>query len=155
MSQDKNIPAQRRGNKAYATKLMNEVDGLLPTITKNDRVKMITYINALKNRSELIQRLDELILESLTTDDEIENEIMSSSDYHTKIEERIIALTEALERFTAEEEASLNTVSPNERTLVNQDHARLPKLQLKSFFFGRRIILPGILGDLQFCSAFK
>ena len=90
-------------------------------------------MNALKDRSELIQRLDELILESLTTDEEIENEIMSSSDYHTKIEERIIALTEALERFIADEEASLNAVSPNERTLVNQDHARLPKLQLKSF----------------------
>ena len=72
-------------------------------------------------------------MESLTTDDGIENEIISSSDYHTKIQERIIALIAALERFTTEEEASLNAVCPNERTLVNQDHARLPKLQLKSF----------------------
>ena len=55
MSLDKNIPAERRGNKEYATKIMNEVDGLLLTI-KNDRVKMRTYMNALKIRSERILR---------------------------------------------------------------------------------------------------
>ena len=128
MSQDKNIPAQR----GKSVRDENNERSRWAT-TDYHRVKMITYMNALKDRSELIQRLDELILESLTTDEEIVNEIMSSSDYHTKIQERIIALTEALERFTADEEASLNAVSPNERTIVNQDHARLPKFQLKSF----------------------
>ena len=127
----KNITAQRKGHKSYATKIMNEVDALIiSTYNQDDKVKIITYIQVLTERCDTIQTLDNKILETLTEDEQIENEVMTSGDYHMRLQRTLVALTDALKKLSDNDSSTTDNITPS---TIRHDHAKLPKLQLKSF----------------------
>ena len=87
--------ARRRGHKAYATKLMNEAEEFLKHGDTSDKVQLLSYKETLAERSDIIQALDDKILLD-TKEEEIEKEILSSSEYHMKVRTILVSLNEAL-----------------------------------------------------------
>ena len=125
----------RGGHKAYATKIISNVEELISSDARN-KVKMSTYLKILQDR----KKIDNDILVKLK-DDEIEAEILSSGDYMMKIEETLFLLADALEDLSEDAEDKKRSVAMP--ALEGDDHhslsmsgvktAKLPKLVLKSF----------------------
>ena len=129
VTEQKNITAQRKGHKAYATTIMNEVEALSNDYSQEDKVKIITYSQVLTERSQTIQSFDNRIMETLTEDQEIENEVMTSSDYHMRLQGALVTLADALQKLADKDD---NHTAIPYRTM-SHDNAKLPKFQLKSF----------------------
>ena len=95
-TEQKNITAERKGHNAYGTRIMNEVEALINDYSQEDKVKIITYSQVLTERS---QSFDNRIMETLTEDQEIENEVMTSSDYHMRLQGTLVTLADALQKL--------------------------------------------------------
>ena len=118
--------ARRRGHKAYATKLMNEAEEFLKHGDTSDKVQLLSYKETLAERSDIIQALDDKILLD-TKEEEIEKEILSSSEYHMKVRTILVSLNEALGKLSTSNVDSMPSIQRN------QESAKLPKISLKSF----------------------
>ena len=82
----KSLKARRGGHKAYATKVMTEVKSLISNENPRNRAKLTAFLKTLTDRKDVIASLDNEILGTVT-DEEMEEEIMSSGDYALSLEE--------------------------------------------------------------------
>ena len=96
-TEQKYVTAQREGYNAYATRILNEVDDY----SQEDKVKIITFSQVLTERSDTIHALDNRIMETQTEDQQIENEVMTLSDYHIRLQK-----TDALQKLADKDDTT-------------------------------------------------
>ena len=125
----KNITAQRKGHRSYATKIMNEASQLIAANTPDNRIRMVAISNLLTERSVTIEDFDNQILSALTDDAQIEKEVLDDNDYHMRIQETLIGLLEAVDKLSVVGKEDPGSV----KSKFKSDNAKLPKLHLKSF----------------------
>ena len=125
----KNLIAQRRGHKAFATKMMNKAQYYFDDRTNANRNEMVATRKILSDRSFTIETIDNLILSELDDEDEIEKEVLDSSDYNARIQVVLVNLSDVIE----EKDGSRLSQGSNNGDSPSKNNAKLPKLLLKSF----------------------
>ena len=126
------MKAQRGGHKAYVTKIIGEVDTLLADYEEKDTARMKTLITMLREKSDTIKSFDGPILNALTEETEIGDEIMASSEFHQKVAEKVMGLDEALSKFSGSVSGSVES-KPDISSSRDHEHAKLPKITVGKF----------------------
>ena len=126
-----NIKSQRRGHKAYATKIMNDAQKIIDEPSKSKKAEILALRKLLTDGLNTIDSLDNDILHNLTDDDEIETEILSSGDYRMCVEVVLVQLSDIMEELTITENTKEETDSVH--SMKNTESEKLPKLHLKTF----------------------
>ena len=129
----KHMKSQRRGHKSYATKMMEEASKIICECREGDKVKIITYTQVLTERPDAIRTLNDQILETIVDDEEIEKEITESAEYHMRMQEILVGLTEALSKLAANDETREVSEGGTLSSRTSHENAKLPKIQLKYF----------------------
>ena len=127
----KNLVAQRRGHKAFATETTNKADKLVEDRKQKERSTMIATRQILSDRLAVIENLDKQILPLLEEDKDIEKEVLDSGDYNSRIHLTIVNLTELIDDLESDDKVSSKGSSRS--SSPSRDNAKLPKLQLKKF----------------------
>ena len=120
----------RRGHRAYVTKTLVKVRELTRAETV-DVVELTQLKLTLKEKTETISRLDELIIESLEAEEDIENEIEETSNVKAEIYGGIAAIDQTLQKVKSKNETY--NVHERETTRPSLSHVKLPELKTKKF----------------------
>ena len=139
-SQTKSLIHTRGGHKAYATQIMNQSKELMLKVAEGEeKLQLIEDLTAnmeiLDEKMEVITRLDNVILE-VTTDANIENEIVNASAYKRDIMKTQIAIRSWIKR---------NAVEPD--VPFGMDHGAIPRFDTRNQIKLPKIILPKFNGD--------
>lgn len=120
----------RGGHRAYVSKQISEVkDALEDGTFLQKKSKILSFKRRLEKICTILAGLDEIILENCS-EEEVENEIMTSSMIHDEIQEMIIEIDEKLELSPKE---SMKNTDPNDSHCTNSINTRLPEIVLPEF----------------------
>ena len=128
-----NEKSRRSGHKAYVTKTIGEVDTLLTSFEKKDTARIKSFIETLQDQSKLIKDLDGKILDALTEDAEIGEEIMKSSEFHQKVRVRVVGLHEALDSLSESTKNEQADVKPGMVSGTDREYVKLPRIPVGKF----------------------
>ena len=95
---EENFDKKRGGHKVYVTKIINEAKMLISMENPKNKVKLTALLKPLRDRKDVICNLDGEIL-AMSTDGEIEGEIMTSGDCLPSTDETIFGITDTLEKI--------------------------------------------------------
>ena len=129
---------QRSGHRAYVTKTINTVKDLLQNFNENEqtRSQLGSFRKGLNDKIDVLCVLDEAILNSYSDDGQIEDEILSSSEFKDKIQEAVIAIDLKLNVNVVSDDdlgSSAASSASDSSGKSKFNYAKLPKLTLKSF----------------------
>ena len=126
------IILQRRGNRAYVTRTINVVKDMLQNYDGTSKSRLSSYRKSLNEKIETLMKFDIEILATLKEDEDIEGEIIQSSEIKDDIQDIIFQIDDKLsmeEQSLASHGSHSSLISSESRS----SHAKLPKLTLKSF----------------------
>ena len=116
---------QRKGHRAYVTRTMNVARDLVRDFHDADQSRLLSLRQSLVEKLDVLKGLDEEILGELTDEDEIEVEIVRSSELRTDMQQLITQIGLLFKKDSVR--------SREEREPSRNNFAKLPKLSLKSF----------------------
>ena len=119
----------RKGRRNHAEKLLNGIDQNL-----DDRVKIKSLINCLKEKHSLTKQLDNEILELIESENDIEKEIESTSEFSDKLQIAFAKLEHILsEQNNNETSYTITTESLITKNKPEPSRVRLPKLEIPKY----------------------
>ena len=97
----------RKGHRNHAEKLLNDIDQNL-----DDRIKIKSLMNSLTEKNSLIKQLDNEILELIESENDIEKEIESTSEFSDKLQVAFAKLEHILsEQNNSDKSSAITTES--------------------------------------------
>ena len=119
----------RKGHRNHAEKLLNDIDQNL-----DDRVKIKSLINSFTKKHSLIKQLDNEILELIKSENDIEKEIESTSEFSDKLQIAFGKLENILsEQKNKKKSSTITTASLVTNNKPESSRVRLPKLKIPKF----------------------
>ena len=109
--------ASRRGYRAHITKTysrITEITSSTEPITTEQRISLTTALEQLREKQTLLKELDTRIVNGITEEGELEQEICNTEDYHTTVTEKIAYVRE----FLHQGHAIVSPASPPSPPLV-------------------------------------
>ena len=122
---------KRRGLKGSVTKLLSKVEDVfskeleavnIDSIQESQRILVSTTVTQLNTKVDQIKRLDESIVASIQTEEELEIEVCDADTYLTTLEERIAYLAAFIKR------ASQQSTPPFPRETAEESSRESAKL---------------------------
>ena len=105
---------------------------------KSLQAKLLSYKVTLKEKLEILEKLDETVLESIENDAEIDKEIQESTDFRAFLQETCIEIDLCLKEYVKNEQpehgATPGAVDTSVTSSLSSKQAsvKLPKIVLKS-----------------------
>ena len=127
---EERVVNQRKGHRAYVTKIINKVNGLLVSYSKENDNQLTSYRESLREKSYILKGLNDEILALPDDEKQIEDEIVRSSEIDDEIKEVILSIDAKINTQSKPIGFSTNSFS----MLSNASNAKLPKLSLMNFF---------------------
>ena len=101
---------------------------------RDDRVKIKSLINSLTEKHSLIKQLDNEILDLIESENDIEKEIESTSEFSDKLQIAFAKLENILsEQNDKEKSSTIPTASLVTKNKPEPSRVRLPKLEIPKF----------------------
>ena len=122
---------QRKGHRAFATKMIKEVQTLLAA-DDIDEGKLFSIEQTLSEKLRTLSTLDDEILETLEEEDAILNEIDKSSEIRVQIQESVISIKSLGGKGRRGSQILGTSFTPNFMN-SSANNAKLPKLSIKPF----------------------
>ena len=121
--------SQRRGHRAYVTKITKEVSNCCAKVDPNeiDRARLAGYQASLQAKLDTLALLDDEIIELISDDDELEKDIVRSSEIQCEIQGSLKHIELKLQPAVPKPE------SAGEAVTDNSSFAKHPKLNIQSF----------------------
>ena len=142
-----NLPAvtfkrQRVSNKVYLRRIVRETLDQIQNASaarKNPKFKVIASRDVIVDKLNLIKSFDVNILNTLTSEEDIEREIIETGDFERYVQENSLVIENWLK--SQEEEVRSSTLHyplepPNLSSININSHTRLPKQEIPSFYGG-------------------
>ena len=131
---------QRVGNKVYLRRIVTETLDQIQnasTAQENPKFKVMASRDVIVDKLNLIKSFDVKILNTLTSEEDIEKEIIETGDFERYVQENILVIENWLK--SQEEEVRSSTLHyplepPNLSSININSHTRLPKQQIPSFY---------------------
>ena len=131
---------QRVGNKVYLRRIVTETLDQIQnasTAQENPKFKVMASRDVIVDKLNLIKSFDVKILNSLTSEVDIEKEIIVTGDFERYVQENILEIKNWLK--SQEEEVRSSSLHyplepPNLSSININSHTRLPKQQIPSFY---------------------
>ena len=130
---------QRKGHRAYATRIIKKAEDIIKSIPANEeelselKVKLLAYRNTLTDKGSVLKGLHEEILAQVTEEQDIEDEIFGESDFHSVIQEIQIRMEQWLIKHASKDKHEEETLSVRSVNSESSCFAKLPQIQLKRF----------------------
>ena len=125
----------RKGHRAYTTKTLSNMKGLMESSSPGVAVELAQFKLTLTEKIETIKKLDESIVDLLEKSEDVESEIETSSEFITEVYGGIAAIDDALKKLDKKKldvpVESAETVSQNNAS--NNTKVKLPKLEVRKF----------------------
>ena len=119
----------RKGHKNHTEKLLNDIDQ-----SWDDRVKIKSLINSLTEKNSLLKQLHNEILDLIESENDIEKEIESTSEFSDKLQIAFAKLENILsEQNDKEKSSTIPTASLVTKNKPEPSRVRLPKLEIPKF----------------------
>lgn len=88
------IKRQRNCNKLHVERILEKIQSITATLTEDDsnqfiKVKLTANCDILSSKVTLIKSFDKIVLDAITTDEDIEKEIFESSEFKRCVSEMI------------------------------------------------------------------
>ena len=120
---------QRKGHRAYVTRIINNVKSILEDYSEKDRNRLLSYKTSLGEKLFVLNGLNGEVLNSMPNDEHaVEEEIVRSSEITDEINEMMFAIDSKL---------NINELSNSPSFLAPSTHhvneTKLPKLSLPLF----------------------
>ena len=122
---------QRKGHRAFATKMIKEVQTLLAA-DDIDEGKLFSIEQTLSEKLRTLSTLDDEILDTLEEEDAILNEIDKSSEIRVQIQESVISIKSLGGKGRRGSQILGTSFTPNFMN-SSTNNAKLPKLSIKPF----------------------
>ena len=131
---------QKVGNKVYLRRTVTETLDRIQnasTAQENPKFKVMASRDVIVDKLNLIKSVDVKILNTLTSEEDIEKEIIETCDFESYVQENILAIENWLK--SEEEQVRSSTLHyplepPNLSSININSHTRLPKQQIPSFY---------------------
>ena len=131
---------QRVGIKVYLCRIVTETPDRVQnasTAQENPKFKVMDSRDVVVDNRKLIKSLDVRILNTLTSEEDIEKEIIETCDFEMYVQENILVIENWLK--SQKKEVSSSTLHyqlepPNSSSINTNSHSRLPKQQIPSFY---------------------
>ena len=156
MEELKHLVSSRRGFRTHLKKLISKVQEINEQHSDDpslelDPVDLADLRDQLKRKRDILADLDKKILPLLTSEEEVEREVVDSEEYNSTISTSLARITRLLEvcttkspptvhplppppsTATSEESSAEHSRDAHPPTLRAQDITRLPKLSIPSF----------------------
>ena len=119
---------QRRGHRSYVTKVTKEVSTCCEKedTSDTDRARLAGYEVSLKAKLDTLSLLDDEISELISDEDELEKEIVHSSEYQCDIQSALKHIELKLRPVTPKSESTTESTS-------SESFAKHPKLNIEPF----------------------
>ena len=125
----------RKGHRAYTTKTLSKVKGLMESSSPGVAVELALLQLTLTEKIETIKKLDESIVDLLEKSEDVESEIETSSEFITEVYGGIAVIDNALKKLDKKKldvpVESAETVSQSDAS--NNTKVKLPKLEVRKF----------------------
>ena len=130
------LKRQRVGNKVYLRRIVTETLDQIQnasTAQENPKFKVMASRDVIIDKLNLIKSFDVKILNTLTSEEDIEKEITETGDFERYVKENILVIENWLK--SQEEEVRSSTLHyplepPNLSSININSHTRLPKQQI-------------------------
>ena len=121
----------RKGHRSHVNKTIDKIKALLAEEAPLTS-ELKAHQQTLADKLDVIRKLDDTILATLTEDDAIDKEIDDSSDFRTKIQGAIFGVDEKLDKLFQKDGKSVPTPPViNAPPLVKSfEEAKYPKIQI-------------------------
>ena len=121
--------SQRRGHRAYVTKITKEVAGYCAKVdpSEEDRARLAGYEVSLRTKLDTLSLLDEELIDLISDEDELEKDIVHSSEIQGEIQGTLKHIELKLQPTVPKSE------SPGESFTDNSSFAKHPKLNIQPF----------------------
>ena len=96
--------ASRRGYRAHITKIYSRITEITEStepISREKRISLTTALEQLREKQTQLKELDAIILNGITDEGELEQEICNTEEYHTTVTEKIAYIHDFLDRSHA------------------------------------------------------
>ena len=131
---------QKVGNKVYLRRIVTETLDRIQnasTAQENPKFKVMASRDVIVDKLNLIKSFDVKILNTLTSEEDIEKEIIETCDFESYVQENILAIENWLK--SQEEQVRSSTLHyplepPNLSSININSHTRLPRQQIPSFY---------------------
>ena len=130
------IRNKRKGHRGYITRTIKQLEEIIREKPKDEvqlsefKIKLLTFKTILQDKIEVLKLLHHEAL-GLLNENELEDEIISESDFQAIIQENVIKIEQWILRNERIDRS--DTISIRSSNTESNSFAKLPKLQLKSF----------------------
>ena len=122
---------QRKGHRAFVTRTISTAKEALSVFSESEnKGKLREFRQCLVEKLDVLKELDDQILGSLESEDDIGREIDNSSEFRPNMQEIVMAIEDALVASVGRRESVESRASSSSHS---SSSAKLPKLSIKPF----------------------
>ena len=125
---------QRNGHRTHCKKLSSNTNEIISNFTEESEGKLLTIKRALTEKLEVIETLDNEILNAVTEEEAIGEEIQSAGDFRLQMQEVITRIDLFLTKLATKNNESEIDDTQSTISAVKTNSAKLPKLTLSNFY---------------------